>query len=114
MKIKAWDKQQKKIVNVNMILLSTDPQEIDYDGNNNEPKSIEHFELMRYIGIKDKGGVEVYEGYIVKFEDNIMRVKWLAPSFFYVPYCGIARDSMSIVEIIGNIYENPELLKEEK
>ena len=74
---------------------------------------------MQYTWLKDKNGKEIYEGDIV-FCDAIEEkwvIKWWKYSFrcktestrsddWFMPY----EDSM---EIIGNIYENPELLKEE-
>jgi uncharacterized phage protein (TIGR01671 family) len=67
---------------------------------------------MQYTGLEDKNGKEIYEGDILYIENEICEVKFNVPSFtaynsqeheWNIQYAG--------VEIIGNIYENPELLK---
>ncbi len=78
-------------------------------------------ELMQYTGLKDKNGREIYEEDIIKFKDLhdaiVAEVKWWETGQWgYRPKGWITGyDAPSIsgnVEVIGNIYENPELLKE--
>lgn len=89
--------------------------------------SFEH-PLMQYTGLKDKNGKEIYEGDIYKshykYENKsakrtdkfriIGKVIFKAPCFRLE---GLGKNIGAIVplltdgEIIGNIYENPELLK---
>ena len=75
-------------------------------------------ELMQYTGLKDKNGKEVYEGDILK--------TWIGGYEQASPYVvedmrklyfELERDDsyyrIQKTEIIGNIYENPELLEVE-
>jgi uncharacterized phage protein (TIGR01671 family) len=72
--------------------------------------------LMQYTGLKDKNGVEIYEGDILKgtLENHaVVDVN----SYFGLTNYGLSSDyPMHLTgqeerEIIGNIYENPELLQ---
>lgn len=62
----------------------------------------------QYTGLKDKNGVEIYEGDMLKtvFEKPI-QVYWNNEMSCFYPLVSLRPES---VEVIGNIYENPELL----
>ena len=67
--------------------------------------------VMQYTGLKDKNKKEIYEGDILKDADFTFSVEFIGGCFCKVldgeGYVIIDTD----IEIIGNIYENPELLK---
>ncbi len=82
---------------------------------------------MQFTGLKDKNGKEIYEGdllHIVIDDDECVReIKYYGdkeyPAFDVdeIPWLGNESNYLSSIsnlgtmEIIGNIYENPELLK---
>lgn len=93
------------------------------------------FAVMQYIGLKDKNGNEIYEGDIlcndeyqtwewrgvVKFSHGVFGAEWLSnvKSQSMVGSWGqkhnLRKLDDNIIErqiVIGNIYENPELLTE--
>ena|SRR3990167_7654644 len=63
---------------------------------------------MQSTGLLDKNGKEIYEGDVIKWGEELglrVEIKWNENSQGWTPY--INNES----EIIGNIHENPELLK---
>lgn len=79
--------------------------------------------LMQFIGLRDKNGKEIYEEDIISwlgFEvQNGKQIRPVRKREVMWVFLGLAQiqnlcdpDNNGTVEVIGNIYENPELLKE--
>lgn len=90
---------------------------------------VEHVEvdpatIGQYTGLTDKNGVKIFEGDIVRFadlrnRDSMHQViyegwRWNLSNFYETGYdcpcCGFS-EGTGCMEIIGNIHDNPELLR---
>lgn len=73
--------------------------------------------IMQFTGLHDKDGREIYEGDILDFDEREWggrfkpEVIWMENIIGDWNYCGSLGDVTEWRKVIGNIYENPELLK---
>ena len=118
-KFRAWFKQGSKMVNVATI----DFLEKEVKSHANVMYSFDEIELMQSTGLIDKNGEEIFEGdVLLTYDGELAKVYWddvLAGWFVDFIYetaelseVADLQSSRSICKIIGNIYENPELLEE--
>ena len=119
-KFRAWHKEKKIMGEV----LGIDILHKEIFFSNEDVDCYEHtdfkdIELMQYTGLKDKNNKEIYEGDIVKFLNGIFEVIWCneKASFMlknkeYKEFLNFIYENNNVMEIVGNIYKNPELIKE--
>lgn len=73
-----------------------------------------HLEVMQFTGLLDKNGKEIFEGDIIQDEDGWKKVVtynedvWEEGCYHYAGFSFL--NSADQIEVIGNIYENPELI----
>ena len=117
-KFRVWDKRKNKGIHTQNMLYHAQLHRfwqdfVDYSG----------YELMQYTGLTDKNGKEIYEGdiiidtqkqkYKIIFDENHARYDLkvcgenkLSQTSYFTQIC-----EKKHIEVIGNIFENPELLK---
>jgi len=110
-KFRVWDKEEKKFISQSItddwdITIRFDGIFVSNDGAIDGTASGERLILIQYVGLKDKNKKEIYEGDIVSGGEI---VSWRGGAWGYDNI--VWSDN---IEVLGNIYENPELLKEEK
>lgn len=117
-KFRAWDSQTKTIAPVVEILFDqyggADVRTSALMGINS--RSLGPASLMQFTGLKDKNGTEIYEGDVVRQGKEVAAVKYddVFPEFVAMaPLKNECSNNLLFgdCEVIGNIYENPELLK---
>lgn len=124
-KFRAWDKENQewadghfwmKKVHVDYLLISK-PSVMEMFHEN--------YELMQFTGLLDANGKEIYEGDIVDFidlpagEEALCTGQVIFEEFGWHFTNSITESSLSCYEsqylcVVGNIYENPELLEGSK
>lgn len=130
-KFRAWLKEDKKMVNVETMDFTD--KSIQYLKRSEiinayilRREGFDDVELMQYTGLKDKNGKEIYEGDIIKYKfpydrrlNHISPVKLLETETSFgvkdryeneIPLYTISANNY--FEVIGNIYENKNLLEE--
>lgn len=117
-KFRAWDKHSKKMI-------------IPHNGDFIKWHSMSNYkdclEVNQFSGIKDKKNKEIYEGDIIKVDDNYDVYGMVAGETYQVYFDfggfrlkpkihknakGYWLEEGDGIEVIGNIYENKELLKD--
>lgn len=117
---RAWDHDNNKMIfwTLNDLLIRFGDPEYQF---NVEDRPSFLFDWRQYTGLKDKNGKKIFEGDIVSCQlfcpdsnncwitNSPIVVEW--EEYGYDPFIEYgAPDHSFLVEVIGNIYENPELL----
>lgn len=136
LKFRAWHKVRKEMYEVygfnEDFVFKKSSDGVGCDGN---PDRREDVELLQFIGLKDSNAKEIYKGHVIcsgeyqtwewrgviKFSHGVFGAEWLAnvksQSMFgsWGQKHNLRRlddDILDRIIIIGNIYENPELLNQ--
>ena len=135
-KFRVWDTENKEMLKVQEL----DFEDTFYGGRlsirtdqYNDYFDIEDMILMQYTGLKDKNGKEIYEGDIIEFSYDMFVGNFdtfvakgkvvFEEGAFYIEVFENERTTkdeayllysinLDTIEVIGNIYDNPELLEE--
>ena len=123
-KFRMWHKKSKKMFDVESINF----KDRSLNMWNSEMYTLSTFSLddvvlMQYTELHDKNGKEIYEGDIIKVDYNvqiyIFEVKYNKKEacfrMYYedLSFMDFDIDDEGLYEVIGNIYDNPELLEGE-
>lgn len=152
-KFRAWHNELGRMMLVNtMFFFANELEELELNDsimNDNIPVYPDEIKLMQSTGLHDKNGEEIFEGDILKFNDEwedycqegyvdgsseginyvligsemtyfiFEKTKYPDSSLFYyvneeyLTFQEVMEDDELEFEVVGNIYENPELLEVE-
>lgn len=125
LKFRAWDSVKKEMFkDIFAITESGQVVVVEQKFVTSSPDYIfvDHLVIMQSTGLKDKNGKEIFEGDVLGTKDGLLNGvveyrsdlgMWTNSLISYNNFerlCNVAGSR----EIIGNIYENPELLEEKK
>jgi hypothetical protein len=103
-KFRAWDKEDKVIDYDQCVSQSDD--DVYLNGIFND----DNFIYQQFTGLKDKNRKEIYEGDFVKRGERLFEVVWSDGGYFEIKDGEYLWELNDLV-VVGNIFENPELLK---
>ena len=121
-KFRAWDRLRKEM-NYKVMVGNCDTDDENWTCPIiwiEEEKDWLHFDdyecIMQSTGLKDKNGKEIFEGDVVKCNGLLGTIKslkamWICSFVKYNNYQKVGFFAQEI-EVVGNIYENPELLED--
>ena len=127
-KFRAWLNTEKRMIDWKDLLIEKDDEEgfflwVKDDPNDNHSGATgeSDFVLMQYTGLKDENSTEIYEGDVIEWLDPFgvtvrSQVIYDETTASYKTYKG-ELSHISIrpnLKVVGNIYENPELLEEKQ
>ena len=115
-KFRVWNKENKKLYDWDF-LEKTKGENTFFWVMHQAQNDCKHNILMQCTGLKDKNGKLIYEGdiiqenwhkYILEWGNGAYVIKDIKRGTSYMFTSGICKHKS---EVIGNIYENPELLE---
>lgn len=123
-KFRAWDKEFKEMVYVNALVFDEQVIKATYQNGSIVKEDVKNYELMQSTGLRDKNGKEVFIGDIIKCTRGCPHEVYLEKAYGGKYIGGMPAVYLKGLlegyawteaeEVLGNIYENPELLEEEE
>ena len=117
LKFRAWHKERNKMLDVFGINFRTPATaQVLNDEYNHYEELLSRVELMQFTGLKDCNGDDIYEGDIIQDDEfYVSQIYWCDKTHMWAcTDIGGLCDVPSEVKVIGNIYQNPELLEASK
>lgn len=124
LKFRVWDKNLQILGTVSNI--DFEHEEVTFYIDDEEEldtcQLLKDVEIMQSTGLKDKNGKEIYEGDIVRntHTGSVGRVHWCVHNTGFFYYVEKDKKDYTVfrakynLEVIGNIYENRELLENDR
>ena len=124
-KLRAWDKQDERMSYGEVEYFD---DSINYRFDHFCTGADEDVEFMQSTGIKDKNGVEIYEGDVINYRNSFrnpmtgsgslsinrdFKIIFKDGEFKAKGFDIRLKNILNYSEVVGNIYENPELLSED-
>lgn len=128
-RFRAWDKNLKRMVEIVSLNFSEwsirarlDDSEKEYEGycerHSFHNEETDRFILLQFTGLKDKNGNEIFENDLIRDDAGYLwEVRFGSGEFYLLSKEKNIRpdrrifERLKYLEIIGNIYEHPELVK---
>jgi uncharacterized phage protein (TIGR01671 family) len=119
-KFRVWEKKKKRWAQVYLFNI-----DVPAPGRIFIVKSNDDYEVSEFTGLLDKNGVEIYEGDIVKFNNHTFEISFIGSAFIiHTLDLSISYTLFELIkekpkfleelEVIGNLYETPELLEKKE
>lgn len=126
---RAWDKEFEEMVVVNALVLDEGVIKATYKNGNVVKEDMKNYDIMQSSSLKDKDGNKIFAGDILKVTDKHKGDSWLEVAsyseekaifvteevnklhkFPTTPLYDLFNTELFVVEVIGNIYENADLV----
>ena len=133
-KFRAWDKDNNQMCDVASIWFDRNDDQyklghITIPSQESVDVIFDNYELMQSTGLKDKNGVEIFEGDVVSVRNHPFQktelsgagieidgdylIGWSDHNLTWLAGDLLLYQLKPYIEVISNIYENPELLEVE-